>query len=236
MNRFFRYQLRTTNVEAARAFYKSVLGHDDPTIVPLHEQAVARGAPAHWCGFVNVGTRDVELAAAEFAERGAVALAPKWINPEGLEAAVMKDPGGAVLALAKPPRHGSGRPAHDVEWHILNTPDVERAKQNYAALFGWHFDKPIELEDGAVLHPFAWQPSDAAVGAFYDIAARPGVHPHWLFHFAVESLEQALAAVKRGGGVAIDPISLPNGDYVAVCDDPQGAAFALWESPPGAAQ
>ena len=39
MKRFFRYQLRTLDVDAARAFYAAVLGYADPTIVQLHEAA-----------------------------------------------------------------------------------------------------------------------------------------------------------------------------------------------------
>ena len=60
-----------------------------------------------------------------------------------------------------------------------------------------------------------------------DIAGRPGVHPHWLFHFRVPALEPAMDAVRAGGGVVLPPVTLPGGARVAVCDDPQGAAFAL---------
>ena len=133
-------------------------------------------------------------------------------------------------------RQATSRIAHHVESHILNTADVERAKANYGELFGWHFERPLQLPEGGVLHPFAWQAGSPGAGAFYDITQRAGVHPHWLFHFAVPSLAVALEAVKRGGGLAIGPISLPSGGTIAVCDDPQGAAFALLESPPTAAQ
>jgi hypothetical protein len=56
----------------------------------------------------------------------------------------------------------------------------------------------------------AQQPGGPSVGLMADIGGRPGVHPAWLFHFRV---------------TALDP---------AVCDDPQGAAFALRERPPRA--
>ncbi len=226
MNRFFRYQLRTTDVTAARAFYARLLGYDDPSVVPLHEQALARGARPHWLGFIDVTPHELETASAAFVARGAQPLGPKWINPEGLEAAVMRDPGGAIVALAKPPPHHPNGAPHDIAWHTLNTNDVERAKANYAEHFGWHFLEPQPLAEG-VLHPFAWQAGGPDVGAFYDIATRSGVHPHWLFHFRVPSLADALETVKSGGGSAIGPLSLSNGDTMAVCDDPQGAAFAL---------
>ena len=54
----------------------------------------------------------------------------------------MRDPGGAVVALAKPLARGGGGggasvSAASVGWHLLHTADVERAKANYADLFGW---------------------------------------------------------------------------------------------------
>ncbi len=99
MKRFFRITLRTNDVDAARTFYAAVLGGNAFHVVQLHEEAVARGARPHWLGFLDVG--DVDRAAAAFVQRGATQLGPKWVNPEGLEAAVVRDPGGAVIALAK---------------------------------------------------------------------------------------------------------------------------------------
>ena len=100
MTCFFRYDLRTTDVAGARAFYTAVSRNGDATIFQLHEQAIARGARPHWLGYLQVD--DVDSSASAFAARGATLLGPKWVNPEGLEAAVMRDPGGAVIALAKP--------------------------------------------------------------------------------------------------------------------------------------
>ena len=65
-----------------------------------------------------------------------------------------------------------------------------------------------------------------------DIAGRPGVHPAWLFHFRVAAFEPALGAVRAGGGVVFGSFVLPGGARSAVCDDPQGAAFALLEAAP----
>jgi predicted enzyme related to lactoylglutathione lyase len=235
MTRFFDYVLRTSDVAAARAFYATVLGNDDAEVFLLHEQAVARGARPHWLGHIGVG--DVDAAASAFAARGATPLGPKWVNPQGLEAAVLRDPGAAIVSLAKPaPRSSSADVSGpDVAWHALSTPDVERAKANYGELLGWAFKEPVELDGVGMVHPFAWQLDGAAVGSLSDIATRPGVHPHWLFHFRVASLDSALEAVRVGGGSVIGPLVLPSGDRVAVCDDPQGAAFALFEGRAGGA-
>ncbi len=236
MTHFFQVVLRTSDVDAAAAFYARVLGMNKLPVVQLHAQAVARGARPHWLGFLEVN--QVERAAASFAQRGAMPLAPVWVNPEGLQAAVMRDPGGAVVALAKPP--AGARPAGaassegagpEVLWYELNTADVERAKVNYQEQLGLDFKPALDLGGFGVFHPFAWQPGGEAVGSFGDIAGRPGVHPHWLFHFGVAQLGRALDAVRAGAGKVAAELTLPSGARIAVCDDPQGAAFALRERP-----
>jgi predicted enzyme related to lactoylglutathione lyase len=225
---FFQVALRTLDVEAAQSFYRAVLGVEPRGTVRLHEQAIARGARPHWLSFVRVD--DVAQSAAAFVARGAQSLAPIWVNPEGLEAAVMRDPGGAIVALGKPPAQDWScrqRPGLEVDRFVLNTADVARAKANYGELFGWEFLAPLELGTLGQLHPFAWLPGAAPAGSMLDIAGRPGVHPHWLCHFRVAALEPALSAVCAAGCLVIGPLALPGGEQVAVCDDPQGAAFAL---------
>ena len=227
MNHFFRVLLRTLDEPAARAFYSAVLGvpAERLHVLPLHEAAVARGARPHWIGFLQVP--DVAAAAAAFTQRGATALAPIWVNPEGIEAAVMRDPGGAIVALAKGPPALAAAPAEEVAWFGLNTADVEAAKKNYGELAGWAFHAPVDLGAHGVIHPFSWVPGGNTIGSLADIASRPNVHPHWLFQFHVPALEPALAAVRKGGGLVADTVELPTGERIAVCDDPQGGAFSL---------
>jgi predicted enzyme related to lactoylglutathione lyase len=231
MTRFFHVTLRTLGVEGARAFYAAVHGRSDFDIVQLHEHAVARGARPHWLGYLNVG--HVGRAAAALEERGAIRLG-QWVNPAGFECVVLRDPGGAIVAIAKPAAGtGDGEAANatftktHVVWHELNTVDVERAKANYGELFGWEFAPPVDLGNLGIIHPFAWEPGGAPVGSISDIAGRPGVHPQWLFHRRAASLETAMDAVRAGGGVVLGPLVLPKGERVAICDDPQGAAFAI---------
>jgi uncharacterized protein len=94
-------------------------------------------------------------------------------------------------------------------------------------LFGWAFEDPLDLGSLGVFHPFAWERGGPPVGSMSDIGARPGVHPHWLFHMRVAALDPAVDAVRAGGGVVVGPIALPTGERIAICDDPQGAAFAI---------
>lgn len=226
--KFCRYELRTTDVAAAREFYATLLG-EAPTIVPLPEQAAARGARPHWLG--HLGVDDVERTVSAFVERGATRLGPTRATAGGGEVAIVRDPGGAVVALATP----SAPVRDDIVWHGLNTTDLARAAASYCELFGWHMTGRLDLGSLGVFHQFAWSPGGASVGSIADIAGRPGVHPHWLFQFRAAALAPALAVVRAAGGLVVGPFVLPDGGRIAVCDDPQGAAFALREPVPAPA-
>jgi len=227
MTRFCRIELRTTDVPAARGFYRALLNDEGTDIVPLPAEAIARGARPHWLG--HLGVADVEGLARAFVAAGATVLGPIRPSATGGAVAILRDPGGAVVALATPP------PASvraDVVWHSLNTADLARATASYCGLLGWRLTEAVDLGPYGRHHRFAWSPGGASVGSvgsMADIAGRPGVHPHWLFHFRVAALGPALAVVRAAGGLVLDPVTLPNGTRVAVCDDPQGAAFALQE-------
>lgn len=210
MQGFFRVQLRSIEVER--------------DVVPLRESSLARGARPHWLGYLHVGS--VAEAAATFTAQGAQTLAT-WVNPEGLEAAVMRDAGGALVALARPAEGTEVSVAANVGWCVLNTPEVERAKANYSAVAGWHCRQPTDLGELGIFHPFSWQANGPAAGVMADLNGRPGVHPHWLFAQKVESFERAFEAVTAHGGAVLEPWMLPSGEWFAVCDDPQGAAFGL---------
>jgi predicted enzyme related to lactoylglutathione lyase len=170
----------------------------------------------------------VERSIARFVERGATQLGPAPPTVAGGQAAVLRDPGGAIVALSNPPPEDL-EPTVKVVWHLLSTNDLARATSNYSELFGWALTGPIDLGTEGTFQQFAWQSPGQSVGALSDIAARPGVHPHWLFFFEVDALESAMSATRAAGGVVLAPITLPSGVRVCACDDPQGAAFGLLE-------
>jgi predicted enzyme related to lactoylglutathione lyase len=224
MTRFCRYELRTTDLTAARAFYARVLGRAGIDAVPLPADAAARGAPPHWLG--HLGVEDVEGTARAFVDRGATRLGPTRPGAAGGEVAIVRDPGGAVVALATAP--AAPRPGDGV-WHVLHAADFARAAASYTDLFSWQLTDRLDLGPLGVYRHFAWSPGGANVGAVTDISARPGVHPHWLFHFAVSAIDGAVAAVREHGGEVIAQVATPDRARIAVCHDPQGAIFALRE-------
>jgi predicted enzyme related to lactoylglutathione lyase len=224
MIRFVRYQLRTTDVPAARAFYTPIvdLGSGAIDVVPLPPEAAARGAPSHWLG--HLGVDDVETLAGAFVARGAARLGPTRPAPGGGDVAIVRDPGGAVVALTT-----SRPPATDAVWPVLNTPDFARTTAAYRELFGWELTARLDLGAVGVYHQLAWTAGGPNAGAITDITGRPGVHPHWLLNFRVAALDPAVAAVATTGGELIARIAIPGGARIAVCHDPQGAIFGLRE-------
>jgi len=226
MVRFYRFALRTTDVEAARGFYNRLFGHGRSVIWPLHEQALARGARPHWLG--TLGVDDVERTVAAFVERGGMRLGPVPATAEGGHGAVLRDPGGALVAVAqRPPAEAA--PSVPVVWHVLNTNNLAQAAENYRALCGWDLTDRVVLDVPGTFHQFAWHKGGESVGVMADIADRPGVHPHWTFFFEVDALESATALTRDAGGLTLAPLTLPSGERFCVCEDPQGAAFGLRE-------
>ena len=220
-SRFCRFELRTTTPDAAEAFYDAVLGRRGDAITLLPAASAARGATAHWLGHLDVSTLGgPDLVAGKLLARGALRLGPP--QPDRV---LLRDPGGAIVALAdmtEPSRAG-------VAWHQLNCTDAERTATTYAELFGWSLRESIDLGPHGAHRQFAWSTEEPNAGAIGDVAGRPGVHAHWLFFFGVVDLDRALEAAQSRGAKPIGPTLLPSGVRVAVCDDPQGAAFGLME-------
>src|SRR5688500_19846375 len=99
-NPFSRYQLRTTDVDGARAFYLALFGDfwgRGVDVTPLPAALAARGVPANWLG--HIGVDDVVPPLYRFMDAGATRLgAPP---PDGRDTAgvVLRDPFGANVAL-----------------------------------------------------------------------------------------------------------------------------------------
>jgi uncharacterized protein len=240
---FVSYDLRTTDVDAAEAFYTALLGWEVRregasrgfwagaqrvgALMALPERARAQGAPAHWLG--HVGVEDVEAAARRFVALGAQPLGPVQQPSPGESMALLKDPQGAVVALC------SGRVKANPEviaWHELHTTDRERAWACYAELFGWQEAGAFELGVSVGTYQlFNWSDVGTPVGGMVNTARLLGVHTHWLFYLPVKDLDVTIPLLRQWGGTLVNgPMQVPSGDRVAQCEDPQGAAFALYQS------
>jgi predicted enzyme related to lactoylglutathione lyase len=234
---FCRYDLRTTDADAARGFYSNVIGLDftvgsspeEPSMLgvwPLHEQARARGVPAHWLG--HIGVADVEATVRRLVELGSERLGPTVQANDGNVWATLRDPAGAVVSVRASTQRPRGAP---VAWHQLHTRDLDRAWAVYSELFGWTHTQTLDVADlVGGLRMFAWDESGKSVGAMANTARAPEVHAHWLYYFPVADLDGSVIKVRAKGGRVGNPAVLPNGDKIAPCEDPQGAAFGLFQS------
>jgi predicted enzyme related to lactoylglutathione lyase len=220
-SRFCRYELRTTNVSAATDFYAALFGRRDLTIRELPVSARTRGAPSHWLGYLSTAELGGSLVALQrWNEHGAMPVGARMGD-----GAVVRDPGGAMLALTDSVEFVDA----GVDLHVLQTPNASRAAQVYVELFGWVLTERFDLGSSGSFQQFAWRAGEPNAGAIGDIADRPGIHPQWQFFFAVQSLDAALACVREHGGDVVGPTELPDGRRIGACDDPQGAAFGLVE-------
>ena len=140
------------------------------------------------------------------------------------DGAVVRDPGGAMLALTDSAEFVDA----GVALHVLQTPNAGRAAQLYVELFGWVLTERFELGSSS-FQQFAWRAGEPNAGAIADIAGHPEIHPQWQYFFAVQSLNAAVACVRELGGLMIGPTELPDGRRIAACEDAQGAAFGLVE-------
>lgn len=218
---FARYELRSTDPAAASAFYARVIGpvSDGLGISALPEQARVRGAPSHWLGLLGVGALEAEVE--RILARGFVRLGPPFAVGEAA-ATSLRDPFGAAIGLTT----AVGTP-RAVVWHDLHSKDRPGAAALYGSCFGWTLLPTIDLGRYGAYDPFSL--GGEACGGFMD-SGLPGLHPHWLYAFAVPDLSRALAQVQAlGGSVHAAPQRGPGGQWVAGCEDPQGAAFALLE-------
>ena len=241
------YDLMTTDIAAAVAFYKSVLGWtvDDwqakggampyahvhsaqggiGGITLLPPELKAMGAPPYWTGYVLVD--DVDATAAK-----AVALGGKLHFAMDLPGtgrfATIADPDGATIALFKPekdaPLHDASKPG-EFNWRELMTTDNHKAFAFYQALFGWQ--KLDEMDMGAMGSYLLYGLDGKQFGG---MMKRPPEMPvsAWGYYVMVADLDAALArATAEGGKLLNGPMPVPGPARIVHLLDPQGAFIAL---------
>ncbi len=252
VGRFCWYDLMTTDVEAGKNFYTSVIGwgiekwdnadFDYPMwttargpiggAAALPEEAQAAGSPPHWIAYVEVA--DINTATTRVQELGgAVHMAATEIPDTG-EFAVVADPQGAVFALYQPKGNSSEATmpeAGDFSWNELMTSNHDDALEFYSALFGWESTEVHEMAPGAeyVIYGQPGNPMPLG-GMFTKTEEMQGPPAAWVYYITVDGLEDTLDKVRGNGGqVIVEPMEVPGGDRIAHCVDPQGAFFALHE-------
>ncbi|MGW4434320.1 VOC family protein [Streptomyces sp. NPDC004596] len=217
------------DVEAGKRFYGELFGwefeeaHGSSVWALLDGDRVASLAPKSdgrmptvWT--VSFATADARALGRRITEAGGqLVMAPFPVGDLGT-AALAADPEGAVFALWQPGTHsgfGRRREPNTFVWAELYTRDTEAANTFYGdlfheALFGTGTEPDFGRADVTEVFP----------------AEMP---PHFLVHFRVTALDDALDAVRRLGGRVQKPPFATSYGRVAVVTDNQGASFALLE-------
>jgi predicted enzyme related to lactoylglutathione lyase len=128
-------------------------------------------------------------------------------------------------------------------WVDASEPDPEAALDFYGGLFGWEFKDALpegsdetyfiakhEAESSSIFDLSRTQLS----GDVAAVRSMPEVGPPmamWNTYFWVDSAEGAASKVRdAGGSVRVEPFDFMNACRMAVCTDPEGGAFGLWEA------
>jgi uncharacterized protein len=244
--RFAWYEMITTDLPAARAFYTKVVGwgvQDVSTpdlayslftagkasvggLMDLPEDARKMGAMARWVGYVSVD--DMDATADRIKRLGGTVYVPPTNTNIG-RISIIADPQTATLGLVKGLKHGQRQPAEPgkpgrVGWHELLAADREKAFAFYGELFGW---QKADAEIGPTDTYQLFSADGQTIGGMFTKRPTEQV-PFWLYYFNIDDIDAAAKRVKSGGGQVFEgPLELPDGSWIARCRDPQGAAFAL---------
>ncbi len=245
--RFVWYELMTTDMESAKAFYANVVGWsardasmsgppyslftigDFPVtgLMNLPEDARKTGVTPHWIGYVGVD--DVDAAVDRTKQLGGAVYVPPTDVPKISRFSVVADPQMATLALVRGLKSAQAQSADPgapgrVGWHELLAADWEKAFAFYGELLGW---QKAESHTGVMGAYQGFSTGGETIGGMYTKPATLPL-PFWLYYFNIGDVEAAAKRVEAGGGeIVYGPTAVPGGAWIVHCMDPQGAIFAL---------
>lgn len=245
--RFVWYELLTTETEAAKSFYASVVGWDTGEVslpgtsytlfrigdtpvsglMTLPKDARNISAKPHWIGYVEVD--DVDAINHRIKQLGGVVHVPPTDMPNVGRFSIVADPQMATLALLERLRPSQGRhlapnTPGGIGWHELLAANWKKAFAFYGELFGW---QKAEVSVGAL---GMYQPFSVEGQTIGGMVTKPQYVPvpFWLYYFNIGDIDAAAKHVKDGGGqILYGPVEVPDNNWIIRCTDPQGAIFAL---------
>jgi predicted enzyme related to lactoylglutathione lyase len=207
---------------------------------------IPQGAPqmAMWNTYVSVASADD--AAAKIREAGGTAMDAFDVMDAG-RMAVASDPEGAMFAVWQPKNTFGAQIVNEhgaLNFNVLATRDLERAKEFYGAVFGW---ETLSIPAGVMwtLPGYGDHLEESTPGlrqGMEQMGAPPGfidvvaaVNPiagndsstpaHWGVTFGVDDVEAIAAKAKElGADIVAGPFDAP-WCRMAVIKDPQGAIF-----------
>ncbi|MBB5220748.1 hypothetical protein HNP73_000669 [Amaricoccus macauensis] len=244
------YELMTSrgSLGAAEAFYGEILGwrvedagmegftyhlarSDGDLVAGMMEPPPdVEGMPPFWMIYFAVD--DADKAAAEIEAAGGGVHRALADIPDTGRFAVVADPQGAAFGILAPLPMSDGDAGRAFDqskmghgnWNELMTSDPEAALTFYSKLFGWQKSRDVDMGEVGTYRIFSHGGGD--IGAVMGLGDAPT--PCWLPYFGINGVAAATDRVKSAGGtIAHGPMEVPDGVFIAVGQDPQGAWFAL---------
>ena len=245
--RFVWYELATSDIEKAKAFYTSVVGWETADVsmpgytlftaqgvpvaglTPLQPGAQKSGMTPQWLGYAGVD--DVDAVARRVKKLGGTVHVPPTDIPNVSRFSVIADPQRAVLALIKGREAGEEKPAQPdrpghVVWRELIAADWEKAFLFYNKLLGWQ--KASATPGPAGLYQ-EFSVGGETIGGMFSQPEMGGFSV-WLYYFGVRDIDAAAKKLMAGGGAILyGPITVPGAARIIQCRDPQGGIFGLMD-------
>ncbi|MGA8532707.1 MAG: VOC family protein [Candidatus Tumulicola sp.] len=109
----------------------------------------------------------------------------------------------------------------------LATPDLDKAKKFYGALFDWELDD-TRMDDYTLI---GVGEHEYGVGGGMMTAPSPDVPPHWLAYVSVDDIRASTDKAKSLGATIVKDVT-PVGTFgsLSIIKDPTGAVLGLWKS------
>ena len=122
---------------------------------------------------------------------------------------------------------------HTVVHFEIHANDLEKLKSFYGSLFGWKIEKFPGPMDYWMIHTVPSDPSgmpkEQGVNGGMMKKMDPNQRP--TNYISVESVDDYSKKVQQlGGRIVMPKQEVPKMGYFAVCLDPEGNVFALWEN------
>jgi predicted enzyme related to lactoylglutathione lyase len=114
-------------------------------------------------------------------------------------------------------------------WIDTSQPDPEAAVDFYSGLFGWSFEEAMPPGSEGKYFIARLPGGDvAAVGSIPEAAPQKAM---WSTYVWVDSADDTASRVRAAGGVVVrEPFDVLDAGRTAVCTDPEGAAFCVWQA------
>jgi hypothetical protein len=116
-------------------------------------------------------------------------------------------------------------------WAEVGTVKTARTKAFYSELFGWSYEDRPAGEFGVYTMCKLGGKELAGLYEMPPDLLKQGIPPHWMSYIAVASAEAACEKIqKHGGKVQQGPFDVMDVGRMAICQDPTGATFSVWQA------